>query len=915
MAGRRTLLFTVFIAVALAPRVTRADALVPRGTTCGLGHSANLPNPTCAGRRIQRDAPNGNCPPGWTLIQICDFGASSGTNFFACALAADTTLATLPEGTLCGYGHSGQPSPKCLGSVVEEGKPATCPPGYAYRAFGDFGASSGSGFFGCVATSPQPAAAGGADGLPQGVVCGLSHTCGAGNFCGAAQVGRNGKGCPPSYQFSGPVDMGASSGEGQYYCSHPCVAGLTSCGGACQDLTNDAANCGGCGNSCPSGFSCVGGSCSCVSPRLLCGGACVDPAAGTSNCGPVVPRGTLCGLGHTANFPNPTCAGNRIQQNAPNGNCPPGWTLTQICDLGAGAGTNFFACALAADTVLATLPQGTLCGYGHSGQPSPQCLGSIVREGQPASCPAGFNYTAFGDLGTSAGSGFFGCVAESPQPVASADADGLPQGVVCGLSHTCSGGNYCGAARVSRDGGGCPPNYQFSGPVDLGASSGEGQYSCTRLCAAGLTNCAGSCKDVSSDRANCSGCGLACSGGKICQGGACVCASGQLDCGGKCADPLSDPLHCGDCGTACPPANVCAGGTCVCPSPRLVCGGSCVDPSTDTSNCGGCGAACPPGFGCTKGSCVCPRPSEVCGGSCVNPSNDPKNCGGCGLSCSFNQQCCGGGCKELGTDPLNCGGCGRACPVDCSGTTRGTCANGACQQLPSSAVFVEAAGSRCALGTIIYPAYSPSAATACAERDYPGATVGPVSSVQRFTYSELCPVGSCNSAADCASWQTCTNGYCLTCQESSLVALSESDGLKCAEWRYQGCVVKTGSCRSQPSRGVVTIALTEARSCTADADCPAGQCLGGWCQPVGRPDGAICSKHGECGSGRCEGGLCGAFAGGPPAPAGCGCLRGAAGSASAASATAPFAVLALVLRSSRRRRGVEGAGSTAKTRP
>src|SRR5689334_11674641 len=84
-----------------------------------------------------------------------------------------------------------------------------------------------------------------------------------------------------------------------------CVAqGLTNCGGACVDISADAANCGDCGWVCESGQTCSGGMCwgsatspdqTCAAQGLTnCGGVCANLAADPYNCGSC---GRACGAG------------------------------------------------------------------------------------------------------------------------------------------------------------------------------------------------------------------------------------------------------------------------------------------------------------------------------------------------------------------------------------------------------------------------------------------------------------------------------------------------------------------------------------------------------------------------------------------------------------------------------------------
>ncbi|MEZ4404956.1 MAG: hypothetical protein R3A52_00490 [Polyangiales bacterium] len=86
------------------------------------------------------------------------------------------------------------------------------------------------------------------------------------------------------------------------------------------------------------------------------------------------------------------------------------------------------------------------------------------------------------------------------------------------------------------------------------------------------------CGDTMSDRNNCGGCGRVCCAGNICAAGMCVnaCSPGNTSCppttppvgcfgGGTCRDLSTDNANCGACGNACPTGQVCSAGTCQAP--------------------------------------------------------------------------------------------------------------------------------------------------------------------------------------------------------------------------------------------------------------------------------------------------------------------------------------------------------------
>ena len=63
----------------------------------------------------------------------------------------------------------------------------------------------------------------------------------------------------------------------------PCAD--TVCGTSCVNLKTDQDNCGKCGRVCPSGESCVSGSCACIAPRRACPSGCTNITKDPDNCG------------------------------------------------------------------------------------------------------------------------------------------------------------------------------------------------------------------------------------------------------------------------------------------------------------------------------------------------------------------------------------------------------------------------------------------------------------------------------------------------------------------------------------------------------------------------------------------------------------------------------------------------------
>jgi hypothetical protein len=95
------------------------------------------------------------------------------------------------------------------------------------------------------------------------------------------------------------------------------------------------------------------------------------------------------------------------------------------------------------------------------------------------------------------------------------------------------------------------------------------------VCNAGFTDCNGFCVDLVNDRTNCGACGVTCAEFVNCFDGACggtgpapapapaTCAAGLSNCNGTCVSVFHDVNNCGFCGNTCLPNTFCYQGNCV----------------------------------------------------------------------------------------------------------------------------------------------------------------------------------------------------------------------------------------------------------------------------------------------------------------------------------------------------------------
>ncbi len=619
--------------------------------------------------------------------------------------------------------------------------------------------------------------------------------------------------------------------------------------------------------------------------------------------------------------------------------------------------------------------EGTLCAGNSPGSPLGRCCGSTCEDVfSPApggdcfacgyACPAGSLCTGTGcspsvacstaELGKScqtSDAGVGSCCADGCKRLDPANCGGC--GVACPAGQECAqsaeGALTCayvdggpGACENSTGVSLCPSNDTcdyYTGACEPSGCTGSALGASCGFFGSGATTdycCASGCVDVTTDVANCGGCGVACPMGSGCSNGSCVpcgatslgapCSTGTSVgscCDGYCAEMTSDPANCGGCGISCTSGELCSNGcygavsnTCIsvtCPSGEdcvltswsqstncvrtscavqpdnypcalsghqlgTCCGEQCVDLNQSTPNCGACGNPCPSGEFCNQGYCypdpvcsssfsstVCPLDGgglgACCAAGCADFSADPVNCGGCGNVCPEASLCQGGACVEVDGGPTTCAtstcpsgtGCvassGFCLPTTCTlggaqcatgGGGSGTCCNGACVEAYDTNANCGYCGNACFGGTFCAGYYCTAVVTC-----------------SMSTSSEACPldggIGNCCSngcAATlhdsencggcgliCPLGSTCRSGYCSTDAGS-----------------YPYCFAGTSSCPpgsgcDSSGRCLTTTCPVDGNPCIDDGGTD-GTCCGGGCSNL-LTDSTNC---GACGA-ACDGGL------------------------------------------------------------
>jgi hypothetical protein len=190
-----------------------------------------------------------------------------------------------------------------------------------------------------------------ASGTPRAGLCGLldGAVCGQNNnaCCSGACVGGV---CAPKGSAGSVCDVGDSA---------DCQTGLTCCDSVsndpgdfvCRDLSVDSTNCGSCGNACPAGQICDGGSCVCEFAECD-SGCCPNDTdvclgmAGSTTCGAPQALGAICfaddeqcASGNCARVQNISSGTTPVCCSPIGGPCSGGGTSTHCCDDGID-GTN-----------------------------------------------------------------------------------------------------------------------------------------------------------------------------------------------------------------------------------------------------------------------------------------------------------------------------------------------------------------------------------------------------------------------------------------------------------------------------------------------------------------------------------------------------------------------------------------------
>ncbi len=541
-----------------------------------------------------------------------------------------------------------------------------------------------------------------------------------------------------------------------------CTSGFADCdqdaSNGCEvNVDSDPAHCGTCANACDGG-SCVDGTCC-----ATCGGStCLDLSSDPAHCGSCdqsCRSGEICS-GASCGF---ACAGD--EDCASHSQAP--W-----CDLLRGlcvACTSANACSSLHTCVI----------WAGSGIPGSAAM--CVNDGYDSSCSHPF-----------AGLPIEDCAGLPDQPVCDTTINRCVQ---CLSASDCpaDGGYVCNGEACAahctpivpiQPGRTCSENGECFGPEHLcdttqhacvqclQQSDCQGNQVCTHgTCANTLTNCNGTCADLTQDPNDCGACGNACAADSTCVNGTCVtCPDAGSDCSNVCKNLRNDPSNCGHCANVCMANDTCVDGQCTpCPAfpdagvpqEALECSNVCVDWLNDPNNCSGCGNVCPSGV-CRGGNCISPCLSDAqCSGGTPYCDVIGGFCVGCltSIGCPTGEVC------EI--RPIGANGAQSFCD-----RPLGSCGAGTwdCSQNPEQPVCDPSTGDcvQCLTSADCPDGGYVCNAGACAESCAPIPAPASI-----CTGGDICPrwapicdearglCGVCAEESDCPTGMTCELGQCV----------------------------------------------------------------------------------------------------------------------------------------------------------
>jgi hypothetical protein len=389
---------------------------------------------------------------------------------------------------------------------------------------GDGGVCSGAGA--CVACSP------GADCTDAGSCAKATIVCTSGSpVCAAAGNEPNGTPCGKDLYCTGGACTSCTPGATCVPAGKPCDVGTVSCstGFACNDTGTATAD----GTTCGTNQVCKGGQCvactsggSCHPNGNLCQTGTTSCTTGTQTCGALVDvaNGTPCGNGQVCN------AGQCVACQTGAACTPPG----NLCDRGAISCASGSPVCVDTGSPAVTCTASDACHVAGTCNPGTgKCSNPDATNGTP--CNDGDACTT-GDRCTTGVCG--------GTPVTCTASDQCHVAGTCDPSSGTCSNPVAGAGTSCNDGDACTTGDQCSNGV-----CGGTPVTCT---ASDQCHVAGACSGgVCSNPI--AGNGTLCNGGTgTCQGGACACTNPLVACGASCVNLTTDSANCGGCGNACP---------------------------------------------------------------------------------------------------------------------------------------------------------------------------------------------------------------------------------------------------------------------------------------------------------------------------------------------------------------------------